>query len=260
MALTRISYLVIIPLMVSTSSLWASQLWGGRGGPWLIDQVNGALITQSTVSDVGFWYDSASDPLRSPNVIWGVANPNRLQAVDPVQGLLLSSIDLELGAGAGTIQSLAISPRTGMFYGTSNDSLYSIDPNNGDTTLVGTTSSSLEKALGFDSSGVLFGITNANELVKVSTLDATMEPVATLNVFRAEDIAVRPEDGLMYSLAYTTESYQLITIDTQTGATQLLGPSFVRPTHLAFTGVPEPCGLALVSLGGLIGFFSRLRC
>jgi hypothetical protein len=166
-----------------------------------------------------------------------------LIAVDPLQQeiLLYALIDAPT-----VIESLAVNPVDGVMYGASNYALYSLNAFTGLSTLVGTTRFPLSKGLGFDNSGQLYGIEDANRLVRVSTTDASVTLVATFPLDRMEDIAARPEDGVMYGLGYG--GYQLFTIDLNDGALTSVGRSLNRPSGLAFTNVPEPSCLVFLAM------------
>jgi hypothetical protein len=243
-----------LAITVGLAVLWSgkeaagSQLWGGRGVPWLINHQTGAPVSMSGY-DPGFWSDAASDPARMPNEIWGVqGNSHLLTAVNPATGQVVHSVNLNTTGTQNAINGLAIDPVSGDFFGASSSALYKIDPTDGDTTLIGATSKRIDQALGFDAAGILYAVATDQELVIVDTTTAVLTSVASLGV-RAEDLAARPEDGVMYALAYNSPDYQLITIDMSDGSVHLVGNSFSRPTFLAFTGVPEPSAVLIALVG-----------
>jgi hypothetical protein len=154
------------------------------------------------------------------------------------------------------ISSLAIDPVTGDFYGASSTNLYRISPATGATTLVGGTVLPVGKALGFDVLGNLYGIANENQLVAVDKASGATSLIATLGVFRMEDIAVHPESGAMYGIGYGPD-YSLYQINLTTGSLVNLGPSLVRPNGLAFAAVPEPSALVLAAMA--VALITRAR-
>ena len=97
----------------------------------------------------------------------------------------------------------------------------------------------IEKGLGFDATGNLYGI-GSNTLVAVDKLTGAMNAISPLNVDRMEDIAVRPENGIMYGLGYP--NYDLYQINLASAALTKVGPSFARPSGVAFTSLPSPIG------------------
>lgn len=141
--------------------------------------------------------------------------------------------------------TLAIDPTSGEFFGTSDAALYRIAPGTGATTLVGTTSLPVGRGLGFDLRGNLYGIANLNQLVAIDKLTGDTSLRATLDVIRMEDIAARPEDGVMYGIGYGPD-YSLYQIDVDTGDLVKLGDSLARPSGLSFAAIPEPSTLVLV--------------
>lgn len=140
------------------------------------------------------------------------------------------------------IRSLAIDPTDGAFYGATTASLYRIAPDTGMTTLVGAVAMPVDKALGFNAQGNLFGIWNNNNLVSINKSTGATTLVSALNLWRMEDIAARPEDGVMFGLGF---GYSLYQINVDTGELIEIGPSLGRPGGIAFTLVPEPSAAVL---------------
>lgn len=250
---TQLGTAVVVILACAMSlAAEASQLWGGRSQPFRIDPATGMVGAASTLNPGGI-ADAASDPARWPTLIWGVngfTSPNVLTAFDPAKGIAVYSVSIPVPVSNDPIRGLAIDPVTGDFYGASSLALFKLDPWSGARTLVGTTPVRVDEALGFDASGVLYGVTTNEELMEIDTGTATLTKVGDLPFSGVFDLATRPEDGAIYTLAYSnTASYQLATIDTSNAAVQLKGPSFSRPQFLAFTGVPEPGSMALLMLG-----------
>jgi hypothetical protein len=240
--------LMVLASGVSARPLSASNLWGiyvGNNTSILLNELDpatGAIYSTLPIGE-GLAFtnvdDLASDPLRQPRVVWAIRNSingNELIAVDPFDKKLLSLTVLDAPT---PIDSLAIDPTDGALYGASASALYRISTETGQTTLVGPTSMSVAKALGFDATGTLYGIANNNVLVSVNKQSAATTVVATLALGRMEDMAVRPEDGVMYGLGY---AYNLYQIDLATGALKTVGPSVIRPSGLAFTSASALAG------------------
>jgi hypothetical protein len=234
----------------------ASQLWGTYSGStgsvvlYPIDIATGAVAPVSAIGAVGVASvdDMASDPLRRPGVIWGVRTPlagNQLVAVDPFNLQLLSTVALN---APSPIRSVAIDPTTGLMYGATLTSLYTINSSTGATQLVGPTGVSLDRALGFDVLGNLYGIEGNNILRSVNKATGATATVATLGLTRMEDMAFDPDTGIMYGLGF---GYSLYQINVSNGDLTVIGPSLGRPAGMAFTDVPEPTGLIL-GLCGLV--------
>ena len=146
----------------------------------------------------------------------------------------MATTDLATG-----MNTLAIDPTTGEFYGASLTNLYRISPDTGATTIVGSTGQNVGNALGFDLAGNLFGVANENQLLSIDKATGATTLVATLAAQFIEDIAVKPETGVMYGIGYGPE-YNLYQIDTTNGSLTKIGASLSRPTGLAFADVPEP--------------------
>jgi hypothetical protein len=238
----------IVVILVSvpvTSPLFGSQFWGvvvANGTSVVLNPIDVATgsVSDSSTSGSGLAFtpvlDLASDPIRHPNVVWAVRSSivgNELIAVDPFEEELLSNKLLD---APSPITSLAMDPTSGHMFGASNAALYQISIGTGQTTLIGPTSSSVAKGLGFDLDGNLYGIGGENVLVTVNKSTAAINVIAPMNVNRMEDIAVRPEDGIMYGLGF---AYNLYQIDLATGALTTVGPSLSRPSGAALTSDPN---------------------
>jgi hypothetical protein len=246
--------------ILGARSASASALWGNSGVR--VSPINvatgapGPIVSFAGASTIGF-SDLAGDVRWQGPLLWGVSDfgANRhLQALNPATMAAQASVPI---SGPEPIQSLAIDPLTGEFYGGSATSLYRIGLDTGIASLVGVTPLPIEKALGFDGAGNLYGIANENQLVAVNKSTGETSLISTLNVFRMEDIAVQPESGIMYGIGYGP-NYSLYQIDLTTGALVNLGPSTTRPSGLAFTAVPEPATLTLSALA-LAGRLRRRR-
>jgi hypothetical protein len=242
----------------------ASSLWGANWGGWFnsrplnlfeIDPSTGDILASLIVSDENSRagvLDFASDPIGSPSVVWSLHNTMRfgyeLVSYNPYNQLVLSRVQLD---EALELQSLAIDPTSGVFYSTSKSALYRLDTS-GQATLIGATINPADGALGCDLNGNLYGVKGigngpiALHSINKTTGEAT--PITSITALPG-DIAVRPEDGVLYGLGYKTFAggdYSLYTINRETGAITDLGASVIRPSGLAFTRIPEPTTPALV--------------
>ncbi|HEY3391780.1 MAG TPA: hypothetical protein VGK58_03680 [Lacipirellulaceae bacterium] len=264
-----LSILSVIVLYTGYSqpTLGASALWGANSGLGAslsvgqIDPITGRVLAYRTIpgemSRSGV-RDFASDPLRNPSVVWSLSSTDPygdgLLSFDPHRGLVLSNVPLDESL---ELQGLAIDPTTGHFYATSSDSLYRIDPDNGQATRIGATSLRVDEALAFDLNGYLFGVSRFGsypaDLVLVNKATGQTTKIANLEV-RPLDMAVDPDDGEMFGLGFVNDpmtSYSLYRINLGTGAATIIGPSLFRPAGLAFTIIPEPATGALTILAAI---------
>jgi sugar lactone lactonase YvrE len=137
------------------------------------------------------------------------------------------------------IRSLAIDPTTGFFYGATTSNLYRIDKSSGATTSVGPTSLPVDRALGFDAFGNLFGISGNTNLVSVDKSTGATSLIQDLGL-QLDDLAADPATGMVYALGNGTPTYSLYVLNVTSGALKPVGPSLLRPAGMAFTNVPEP--------------------
>jgi hypothetical protein len=246
---------LLIGHTATASDLWATTSGSGPSIQiYQIDSATGAVIQMKTVATglaVAGIDDLASDPVREPSVLWAVrwsAFLNQMIAIDPYQGKVLETVPI---ISSSPIHSLAIDPTTGISYGTGGTSLYRIARDTGIATLVGNGSIDLDKSIGFDSVGNLFGIGTDGANYALAAIDKTTGGtinVKTLNNVRIEDFAARPEDGVMLGLGFPSPDYALLQINLENGTLATVGPSLSRPSSLAFTSVPEPSALAFCVL------------
>jgi hypothetical protein len=246
-------------------SAWASELFGvtfpGTTSLYSINQSSGALSAVGSTGRDGIG-DLTSDPVM--RTLWAVRiSSNELIKIDPVSGTPLSTIPI-LNTD-GNITGLALDPVTHTLYGNTttafsggSNKLYKIDLN-GNSTLIGS-GIGFENvfALGFDQTGRLFGIANAgDELISISTTTGAGTLISTISAHAAFDIASRPEDNVMFLADSNGGSDSLYTINTSTGALNLVGSYSSAPplsdtniVGLAFMNpVPEPSTIALVVFG-----------
>jgi hypothetical protein len=159
---------------------------------------------------------------------------------------------------------LSKSTATGQFYAVSPTTLFQINPITGGATLIGQTTFDVRKAIGFDLAGNLYGtgiVDMQHMLISINKASAEAEVVGLADA-KLEDIAIRPENGLMYGLGYGGDpaAYSFYQIDLTTGSLKDIGPSLGRPGGLAFTGIPEPTTFALLMLAIIgLAFHRRLK-
>jgi hypothetical protein len=178
--------------------------------------------------------------------------------VDPTTGT-----QLLIGFTSSPINALAFNVATGTLYGVAGGSLYRIDPSTASTTLVGNTGYGSYTCLGSDLAGDLFGLTTAdNILVRINPATGFGQAIGPAGTARISDLAVRPEDGVMFGIRNlagltTPFSYSLLTIDTATAATTLVGTEQSNQTMsgLAFSpAVPEPSVVVLAAMASFVYF------
>ena len=178
-------------------------------------------------------------------------------------------------AGVPSLSGLAVQPGTGVVYassgfgGTSPGSLFTINPNTGAATLVGSTGFGAVPALTFDRDGTLFGSggvapttpfpTAGNTLITIDPHTGTGSFVGFYGtgIDGMAGLAVDPKTGTLYGVGTEFMSNgdftNLFTIDKQTGAASLLGPLQGLPSGAV------PTGLAFDSAGDFVRF-ARGRC
>lgn len=247
----------------SASTLYAND-YPGVATLFEMDQGDG---TASAIGSVGKDNigDLTSDTRLGSETLWGVRiggtdRPGELITIDPATGAEIDSVNITIPAGAahpGYMTSIAFDPVSGVLYGNTAvgygapfDALYSIDPLSGLATFIGRITFQNVYALGFDQAGNLFGVADTtNQLIGISVLTGNGALIADLQVGLAFDLASRPEDDVMFLADSGTNS--LYTIDTGDGALTLVGD--YGATHnlvgLAFSAIPEPGTLLLLSLG-----------
>ncbi len=236
--------------------LSASQLWSvvaGNSGSvdlYPVDQSTGGVGAVSKSGDGLIRTavrDLAAEPISQGGLVWAVrfgGGGNELLSVNPAKHQLVSMVNINL---VNTVETLAIDPIDGGFYATTASALYRLNPNTGVATLVGNTTVQVEKGLGFDVQGNLYGVGNGNNLVAIDKSNGATSVIDTLALSRMEDIAVRPEDGAMYGIGYGPD-YNLYKIDLADGSLTTVGPSLGRPSGLAFAAVPEPNSIAMSAI------------
>jgi len=206
--------------------------------------------------------DLTSDP--ATGRIWGVeaqANqPSRLLSINASTGAATAVATLD---SAQPIVSLAFDPithklfgSTAVGFGAGQDTLYTIDPLSGHTSLIGVIGFDNVYALGFDQQGKLFGVSEISKaLISINTATGAgtqIDGFKNNDINRAFDLASRPDDNMMFLADSGTTS--LYTLDTATGIVSLVGPygSSTNIVGLAFlTSVSEP-STYLVFCAGLI--------
>ncbi len=214
-----------------------------------VDQGTGALspIGPSGQDNVG---DLTSDTRSGTTRVWGVriaGGPGgELLEFNTTTGAATKVADINTTT---RMVSLAFDPVGGKLYGNTSigfgaaaDTLYEINPANGNVTPLGTINFPNVFALAFDQSGKLFGVSNdARQLVSINTTSGAGTLIAALTVVSTFDMASRPSDGAMF----LEDSFgaKLYKVDTGNGALVEVGSfgSFANIAGLAFLpAVPEP--------------------
>jgi hypothetical protein len=251
-------FLLTAPGMCFASTLYGIQFSSGTGF-FGVNQIHGAL---AMIGDTG---SPATGDLTSDlsSTIWSVDMVQHLLlSIDPSNGAVLSAVPLASASGSPvSIVSLAWNPVTQMLYGNTSmgfgnsgpEELYRINPATGTATLVGAIGFNAVFALGFDNSGVLYGI-SPWQLLTISTTTGAGTLTAPVTLSAAFDLAFRPGDNTMFVADSGTNS--LYTMNPTSGAATLVGAygSSTNVVGLAFLGTPEPgtIGLLLAGLGLLI--------
>ncbi|TWT89043.1 hypothetical protein Mal64_25340 [Pseudobythopirellula maris] len=265
----RVLFAAVWFLVACGGETLASQIWGtdfgSRGtshSAKQVDHATGDVLRIVTVPGdvyVQAVRDLASDPARTPGVIWSVHTGflagNVLVEFDPNRAKQLSVVAIDADE---TILSLAIDPLTGRFYGASSLNLYEIQPTTGVAQAIGATQADVSIGLGFGLDGVLYGIDSLQRLMTVDTTSGATTLVAELTGGTLTDLAARPEDGVLYGLGTNSQSYSLFTIDPATAEATWVGQSVGRNSGIAFTGVPEPGAVAIAAVAA-VGMLGRFR-
>ena len=248
------------------STLYSIEFSSGTGF-YTMNQTTGAktLVGNTGNTSTG---DLTSD---DKSTIWtnDMTNDNLL-TVNPATGAITSTIGIR-GATGGPIPivSLAFDTVTHALYGntavgfggTTNDTLFRIDPVTGAATFIGALGFNQVYALGFDNSGTLFGISQSRSaLLKINTSTGAGTMVAPVTLAAPYDLAFRPEDDKMFVADSSPGTFSLYTMDPTTGAATLVGPYGGNNTNLvglAFL-TPEPGTIGLVLAGlALLGLKVR---
>jgi hypothetical protein len=189
--------------------------------------------------------DMASDIAAGNNKIWVVTADfdNSLIEIDVTRAAIASRVSLP---PQRAINTLAIDPSDGSFYGTTTNELVRINRETGAISQVGVINHLSYRGLTFDREGKLYGIGNfGTTLIAIDKLTAQTEQLFTLpKIF--DDIAVRPEDGQMFGIDADAIIPQLYRIDITNRLLTSIGRISVRrPAGLAFITIPEPPSLAI---------------
>jgi len=243
----------------AASTLYGATYTGSASDLYSIDQSTGAATL------IGATGQNIGDMTNIGNSLIGIdLTNNKLWTLDAATGLAFNGVSIT--GTRGTITSIAWDPLSKLLYGdttnafSGSDLLYTIDATTGAASLVGTLGASDLFGLGFGQSGALFGSDSIGGVFNVNTGTGAAGLIGPSGVFSLYDLALRPEDHVMFGSPGTNPG--LLTIDTATGAATSVG-SFGAPLNiagLAFIGggVPEPDAWALM-IGGLALAGASLR-
>jgi len=195
-----------------------------------------------------------------------------LVRLDPATGTSLLSLPLIFGGNPLEVNDLAADPATGMLYGVSVNtaslisSLYTIDKATGVATLLGPTGV-IGVTLAFGPTGTLFMTSATFDMMGTQTGSflntvnpATGALLSTIaisalpsgNLVHIGGLAVRPTDGTIFASGReaTVSQRGEIYILSPTGSATLVGSTGVGEVgDLAFTPIPEPMTILLISTG-----------
>jgi DNA-binding beta-propeller fold protein YncE len=222
---------------------------GGNRGLYNFDPVTGVSTLRTPVGGTERFFALAARP-----------SDGTVFAVDPGNNGLYT-INIDTGAfrlvaslgGSNDVANFAFNPLTDTLYGLGRNShgLFIIDPTTGQRTPVGTTSAT-RAGLDFAPGGDLFGTTIDGLLYRLDPANANETLIGGSRGLLVEDAAFTAA-GEMFVTDFSGGIYRY---DTATGARTLVGT-----TGLGLLGIiagpgiapaPEPAGLTLIGLGGLI--------
>jgi len=221
--------------------------------------------------------------------LYGIINSTSLVTLNTVNGTVLTTVTFNVGG----IESLAIAPN-GTLYGASQSALYTINPNNGQATLIGSFNNSILGSSGqnirFASDGNLYdtdgGVNAKNtDLFQISTANGSAALVGVVTNFPG--LCLENSGSQMYGAGITLGSasslvQDLVGIDLSSlkpGGTNLDGSPLdvsydlltanfpnnynFSSANLFIVPAPEPSSISLSILGGAIFLMisrSRMRC
>ncbi len=295
--LLRVSIATAWLLAAPGESAADSMLFGGIG--FGSPQNRGALITIDNTTGAGTVVGPGAGPnagltgltFDPTGALWGSTRSNRmgdpavgapqLLQLDPLTGTPIFTAPLTFGGNVLEITDLAADPTSGMLFGvslnTSDTSIYTIDKDTGNASLIGATGV-IGVTLAFAPDGTLY-MTSAtfdmsgqtgSFLHTVDPLTGTptsTTPIGLLpsgNFVHFGGLAVDPADGTIYGSAREATETQIGDIFTVTPTGVATNIGFTgkgEPGDLAFQPIPEPMTLMLLG-SGLAGVAAlrRKRC
>jgi DNA-binding beta-propeller fold protein YncE len=182
-----------------------------------------------------------------------------LYIVDPATGRPLTTLSIN---GSSDVFHISFAP-DGTLYGLGNNNgnLYRIDTATATATFIGTSGQSMF-ALEFGPGGVLYGCGFDLYRIDPNTGAATdLGRLVSGGSALFNDLDFAP-NGVMYGATSQTTSDSFYRIDLPTATAALIGVTGGNLGSIA--SIPEPCSLALLALGGGLGFLwcigpSKLR-
>jgi hypothetical protein len=258
----RLWILLLLPAVPVHASPLVSTLDANSFSLATIDPASGQVLSRTGVPIAAHPSDIASDLSKADGRIWAVTDDAfgaagfELICVDLLNVAVVSRVPLN---PQRKLVTLAIDPTDGAFYGTTTSELYRINPSTGALSLVGLTNLVVSRGLTSDLEGNLFGIGGSgNTLHRVDKSTGLAEAIFDLPAAHLGDIAVRPDDGVMFGVGLG-DKYRLYTIDVANRTLTTIGVSVARPSGLAFSRVPEPLTASIALVFALILRMHRSR-
>jgi len=175
------------------------------------------VIGTNTSSFYGMDFDPAAE------VLWALNDSSdELGTINLTNGSFSSVVACPPGGGAENWTGLTIDPVSGTFYGSTATDLYSINPNTGTATLIGSFGTSLMIDIAMNTNREMYGHdigTDSIYSINISTGAATLVGETGYNANYAQGMDFDNEDGTLYIFLYLGSGSNIYgTVDLGTGA------------------------------------------
>lgn len=246
---------LVVAAILTCSTITASTLYLQDDRQlFTLDQTNLALTlvgVDTNNSSKSLTSDWRADSFR----LWAVGqHSDYLLQIDPS-----NNHGTSIGYFSQSIRSIAFDVTTDQLYGISNDTLYRVDLNTAALTPVGPTNQDVV-AIAFDTLGNLYGRSGWFTF-KVDKLTGAATIVGQDHPDYGGYLAARPEDNAMF-IADPLRKW-FFQVNTTTGKGTLVGyiihPSYFGASGLAFSALPEPSTLALLSAAASLILAARSK-